>query len=69
MGPEIWQHALTDAIEAEAETIAGYAGSDLLESPDQTHREQLLDRIVAEMTEALVQCPVVWVHAWRGFPW
>jgi hypothetical protein len=35
---------------AEAETIAGYAGSDLLESPDQAHR----DRLVDEMTCALV---------------
>ena len=55
IGPEIWQQPLADAIRAEAETIAADAGSDLLESPDQKHRDQLRDRIIAEMTEALRQ--------------
>ena len=54
VGDEIWQESLADAIHAEAETIAGYAGSDLLESPDQAHRDALRDRIVDEMTSALV---------------
>lgn len=39
---------------AEADMIAGYAGSDLLESPDRGHRDALRDRIVDEMTVALV---------------
>jgi hypothetical protein len=55
IGPEIWQQPLADAIQAEAETIADYAGSDLLESPDQSHRDQLRDRIIAEMIDALTQ--------------
>jgi len=54
VGDEIWQEALEDAIRAEAETIAGYAGSELLESPDQSHRDALRDRVIAEMTCALV---------------
>jgi hypothetical protein len=53
-GDEIWQESLADAIHAEAETIAGYAGADLLESSDQPHRNALRDRIVGEMTAALV---------------
>lgn len=55
IGPEIWQQPLAGAIRAEAETIAADAGPDLLESPDQKHRDQLRDRIIAEMTEALRQ--------------
>ena len=54
VGDEIWQESLADAIHAEAETIAGYAGSDLLQSPDQAQRNALRDRIVGEMTAALV---------------
>ena len=54
VGDEIWQEPLADAIHAEAEMIAGYAGSDLLESPDQAHRDALRDQIVHEMTCALV---------------
>jgi hypothetical protein len=54
VGNEIWQESLAGAIHAEAETIAGYAGSDLLESPDQAHRDALRDEIVGEMTFALV---------------
>ena len=34
--------------------IAAYAGADLLESPDQAHRDALRDRIVEEMSWALV---------------
>lgn len=55
IGPEIWQQPLADAIQAEAETIAGDAGSDLLESPDQKSRDQLRSRIIADMTKALTQ--------------
>jgi hypothetical protein len=54
VGDEIWQEALEGAIRAEAETIAGYAGSELPESPDQSHRDALRDRVIAEMTRALV---------------
>ena len=54
VGDEIWQVSLADAINAEAEMIAGYAGADLLQSPDQTHRNAFRDRIVGEMTSALV---------------
>jgi len=54
VGDEIWQDTLAEAIHAEAETIAGYAGSELLESPDQAHRDALRDRLVDEMTSALV---------------
>jgi hypothetical protein len=51
VGDEIWQVALSDAIQAEAECIVCSAGSDLLESG----HNQLRDRIVAEMSEALSQ--------------
>jgi hypothetical protein len=54
VGDEIWQESLADAIHAEAERIAGYAGCDLLESSDQAHRDALRDRLVDEMTSALV---------------
>jgi hypothetical protein len=54
VGDEMWQESLADAIHAEAETIAGYAGSNLLESPDQAHRDALRERLVDEMTSALV---------------
>jgi hypothetical protein len=54
VGDEIWQVSLADAIGAEAETIAGNAGAELLEAPDREHRDVLRDRIVAEMTSALV---------------
>jgi hypothetical protein len=54
VGDEIWQQSLAEAIAVEAETIAGYAGADLLESPEQAHRDALRDRIVGEMTAVLV---------------
>ena len=54
VGDEIWQESLAEAIHAEAETIAGYAGSDLLQSSDQAQRNALRDLIVGEMTAALV---------------
>jgi hypothetical protein len=41
IGDEIWQEPLADAINAEAEMIAGYAGADVLESPRQAHRDAL----------------------------
>jgi hypothetical protein len=51
IGDEIWQVALGDAIQAEAESVVYSAASDLLESgPD-----QLRERIVAEMSVALCQ--------------
>jgi hypothetical protein len=55
VGDEIWQEPLEDAIRAEAETIADYAASDLLESPDQSNRDALRDRVIVEMTRALVR--------------
>ena len=55
VGDEIWQESLADAIHAEAETIAGHAGAELLESPDQAHRDALRDWIVDEMIEVLVK--------------
>jgi hypothetical protein len=54
IGDEIWQESRIDAITAEAEMIASYAGAELLQSPDQAHRDALRDRIVREMTSALV---------------
>jgi hypothetical protein len=54
VGDEIWQQSLADAIHAEAETIWSYAGSALLQSSDQAHRNALRDRIVREMTATLV---------------
>lgn len=54
VGDEIWQQPLDEVIAAEAETIAGDASSDLLESPDPAHRSHLREQIVAEMTNALV---------------
>ena len=54
VGDEIWHESLADAIQAEAETIASSAGSDLLESPGQAHRDALRDWIVDGMTSALV---------------
>jgi hypothetical protein len=50
-----WQQSLSDAIRAEAETIADYAGSDLLRPPGPVGRTALRHRIVAEMTAALRQ--------------
>jgi hypothetical protein len=54
VGDEIWQQPLAGAICSEAETIADYAGPDLVAVQDRAHREQLRDRIVAAMTSALV---------------
>jgi len=51
VGDEIWQVALSNAIQAEAECIVYSAGSDLLASG----HDQLRARIVAEMSEALSQ--------------
>jgi hypothetical protein len=54
IGDEIWQESLADAIATEADRIACRACSDLLESPDDEHREHLRNQLVAEMTAALV---------------
>ena len=48
IGHDIWQEPLADAIRFEAENVAFY-------SPDQAHRDELRDRIIAEMTAALTQ--------------
>ena len=55
IGDEIWQQSLADAIRAEAETIADYAGPDLLPLPGRAGRVALRDRVIAEMTAALRQ--------------
>ena len=41
IGDEIWQQPLEEAISAEAETIADYAGPALLPSPSQAQRAAL----------------------------
>ena len=40
IGDEIWHGSLREAIKAEAETIAAYAGADLLGPPDRDYRER-----------------------------
>ena len=55
IGDEIWQQPLADAIAAEAQTIADYAGPELLPSPDPAHRDALRDQIIRDMTRALVE--------------
>jgi hypothetical protein len=55
LGDEIWQQSLPDAIRAEAQTIAAYAGTDLLDLPSPATRAVLRDRVIAEMTAALQQ--------------
>ena len=54
VGDEIWHMPLPDAIRAEAEIVAEDAASALLESHEQSDREALRDRVVAEMTAALI---------------
>ena len=54
IGDEIWQGSLDDAITTEAEMIADYAEADLLGCPGHRQRDRLRDRIIAEMTRALV---------------
>lgn len=55
VGDEIWHEPLPDAIRAQAQIIAQDAASDPLEPPEQTDREALPDRVIAEMTAALVK--------------
>jgi hypothetical protein len=55
VGDEIWHEPLPDAIRAEAEIVAEDAASDLLEPPEQSDREALRDRVIAEMTAPLIQ--------------
>jgi hypothetical protein len=55
IGDEIWQESLAEAIRAEAQITAADAGADLLQSPDQAHRDSLRDRLIVEMTGALAQ--------------
>ena len=54
VGDEIWQVSLADAIAAEAETIAVYEQATALASPDPEHLAAARDRIVREMTCALL---------------
>jgi hypothetical protein len=51
VGDEIWQEPLADVIRAEAEMIASYAGAELLGTGT---RDSVRERIIAEMTVALV---------------
>jgi hypothetical protein len=53
IGDEIWQQSLRDAIHAEAEIIADYAGTDVLRLPGHAGRVALRERTIAEMTAAL----------------
>ena len=54
IGDEIWHQSLAEVIAAEAATIAGYAGQELLDSPDQAHRDTVRDQIICDMARALV---------------
>lgn len=53
--PYVLEHAdaLLEAITAEAEIVASDAGSDLLESPAQHHRDVLRDQIIAAASREL----------------
>ena len=53
LGDEAWQHTLAQAIEAEADIVVSDAGSDILESPEEHHRDQLRERIIREATARL----------------
>jgi hypothetical protein len=55
IGDEIWHVPLPDAIRAEAEIITADARSDLLQASDRSGCEGLRDRVIAEMTAALIQ--------------
>ena len=55
IGDEIWQQPLSDAIRAEAETIADYAGPGLLPLPGRAGRVALRNHVLIEMTAALRQ--------------
>ena len=55
IGDEIWQQPLADAIRAEAETVADYAGPGLLPLPGRAGRVALRNHVLIEMTAALRQ--------------
>jgi hypothetical protein len=55
IGDEIWQQPLADAIRAEADTIAGYAGAGLLPLPGRAGRVALRNQVIIAMTAALRQ--------------
>jgi hypothetical protein len=55
VGDEIWQESLADAIRAEADTIADHAGPELLGPTGEADRDALRERIVVDMTTALVR--------------
>jgi hypothetical protein len=54
LGDEIWEVAIDEAIAQEADTIAADAGAELLAEPTEACREQLRQRVIEEMTAALV---------------
>jgi hypothetical protein len=55
IGDEIWQQPLADAIRAEADTIADYAGPGLLPLPGRAGRVALRNHVSIAMTAALRQ--------------
>ena len=55
LGDEIWHIPLPDAIRAETEIITADARSELLQASDRSGREALRDRVIAEITAALIQ--------------
>jgi hypothetical protein len=55
LGDEIWQGSLDEAITTEAEAIADCAESDVPGSKRETQHDALRDRVIAEMTSALLR--------------
>jgi hypothetical protein len=54
IGDEIWRVDLADAIAEEADAIAYAAGAELLGEPTTACRDRLRDRVLGEMSAALV---------------
>ena len=54
IGPEIWQVSLSDAIGDEADAIAYAATAELLDESAPAGRDRLRDRVIHEMTAALI---------------
>jgi len=55
IGDEIWQQSLSDAIRAEVDTVAGYAGPGLLPRPGRAGQVALRNHVLIAMTAALRQ--------------
>jgi len=54
IGDEIWRIPIDEAIAQEADAIAADAGAELLAEPTEACREQLRQRVIEEMTAALI---------------